>query len=111
MTEPENFAEVDDEPINYMNIEEFRSEGYLTEVNRRVLHPLGLALEVDVNDAGEWVLSGVWDYRDDPEGIRYEGPALEAASENASHIAQIEQQRRPVREATLGYFIQDVEPE
>ena len=29
----------------YMPIKEFRERGYLQELNRRFLHPLGLALE------------------------------------------------------------------
>lgn len=32
--------------IRYMDIEEFRDFGFLQEVNRQVLHPAGLALEV-----------------------------------------------------------------
>ncbi len=33
-----------------INIKEFREFGYLQEVNRRFLHPLGLALEVVIDD-------------------------------------------------------------
>lgn len=39
--------------INKMNIKEFREKGYLQEVNRQFLHPLGLALEIEINDEGE----------------------------------------------------------
>lgn len=38
--------------INYMNVKDFREEGYLQEVNRRVLHPLGLAIEAQWSDDG-----------------------------------------------------------
>lgn len=59
--------------IKYMSIKEFREKGYLQELNRRFLHPLGLALEVIVDDkTGEERLGGIWDYRDDPEGIYYD---------------------------------------
>lgn len=34
-------------------------------------HPLGLALEV-IMDSVEETISGVWDYRDDPNGIIYD---------------------------------------
>lgn len=61
------------EPIKYMPISEFRELGFLQEVNRLVLHPAGLALEITVDDFGNEYISGVWDYRDDPEGIVY-GP-------------------------------------
>jgi len=47
--------------------------GLLFEINRQILNPLGLALEVDVitdkTGAVETVFGKVWDYRDDPEGI------------------------------------------
>lgn len=58
--------------IKYMDIKEFQSEGYLQEVNRRFFHPLGLALEILIEEDGEFRLGGIWDYREDPEGIYYE---------------------------------------
>lgn len=59
--------------IKRMNIREFRESGYLQEVNRRFLHLLGLALEVTIDeDNGEEYISGVWDYREDKEGIYYD---------------------------------------
>ena len=57
---------------NRMDIREFWEAGYLQEANRRFFHPLGLALEVEVDDeTGEFRLGGVWDYRDDPEGVLF----------------------------------------
>jgi hypothetical protein len=54
---------------------EFRERGYLQEVNRRFLHPLGLALaarvHVDEGEPGEHFF--VIDSRDDPEGFVF-GP-------------------------------------
>ena len=56
--------------VKRVDIEEFREKGFLQEVNRKFFHPLGLALEVIVNDeTGEELLGGVWDYSDDPEGM------------------------------------------
>lgn len=57
--------------IKRMDIKEFREIGYLQEINRLFLHPLGLALEVVVNEDGSERLGGIWDYRDDPEGIYF----------------------------------------
>lgn len=56
-----------------IDIKEFRKKGYLQELNRRFLHPLGLALEVivETGENGKEVLGGVWDYRDDPEGMHF----------------------------------------
>ena len=53
----------------YMDAREFRDAGFLQEANRLFFHPLGLALEVVVDDDGTERFSGVWDYRDDPEGV------------------------------------------
>ena len=58
--------------IKYIDIKEFREKGYLQEINRQFLHPLGLALEIKINDDGGEVLGGVWDYREDEEGIYYD---------------------------------------
>lgn len=58
--------------IKKISIKEFRKSGYLQELNRRFLHPLGLALEVFIDDDGNESLSGIWDYREDKEGIIYD---------------------------------------
>jgi molecular chaperone GrpE len=58
--------------VKKINIKEFREMGYLQELNRRFLHPLGLAMEISINENGDEELSGVWDYRDDSEGIYYD---------------------------------------
>ena len=57
--------------IQTINIEEFRTKGYLQELNRQFLHPLGLALEISIDENGEETLGNIWDYRDDLEGIYY----------------------------------------
>lgn len=83
-----------------IDIAEFREIGFLQEVNRLFFHPHGLALEIVTEEeceacgghgrpaprsAGEQTppcevchgtgqverLGGVWDYRDDPEGVMF----------------------------------------
>ena len=61
------------EEIKRMDIKEFRQLGFLQEVIRRFLHPLGLALEVVIKEDGSEELGGVWDNRDDKEGMFF-GP-------------------------------------
>lgn len=58
--------------IKYIDIKEFREQGYLQELNRQFLHPLGLALEVVIDDDGTERLGGIWDYREEDEGIYYD---------------------------------------
>ena len=60
------------ENIKKISIKEFREKGYLQELNRMFLHPLGLALEVIIDKNGEESLGGIWDYREDGEGIVYD---------------------------------------
>jgi hypothetical protein len=93
--------------VKRIDLSEFRDEGYLQELNRQFLHPLGLALEVLVDVDGRVLgFSGVWDCRDDPEGIIYaEGLPN---SDKASRIAQLERARKPERHERLGYWIQPV---
>ena len=55
-----------------MSVEEFRSLGFLQEVNRQFLHPRGLALEVIIDDKGKESFGEVRDSRNDPEGIYYD---------------------------------------
>lgn len=52
-----------------MDINEFRDFGFLQEVNRKFFHPLGLALEIIIEEDGSAKMGGVWDYREDPEGM------------------------------------------
>jgi hypothetical protein len=46
--------------------------GFLQELNRRFLHPCGLALSVEVHEDGTETFDSIFDFRDDPEGILFE---------------------------------------
>lgn len=91
--------------VKRMDIKEFRAFGYLQEVNRRFFHPLGLALEVIVDDEdGSERLGGVWDYRDDPEGILFcEG---EIDARKIANVAGEEAARFEGRVAAAGWWMQ-----
>lgn len=58
--------------MNKLSVEEFKEQGYLQELNRRFLHPLGLALEVLIDKSGELQLNKIWDCREHPEGIYFD---------------------------------------
>lgn len=92
--------------VKRISIKEFREQGYLLEINRRFLHPLGLALEIIIDDkTQEMRLGGVWDSRDDPEGFLYD-ELDDEDRQRAENIRRIENERRPAREQALGYWIQ-----
>lgn len=91
-----------------MSVAEFRRLGYLQEVNRVLLHPLGLALEVTVDPDGTERISGIWDSRDDPEGITYANEITTPGefAERAQRIGSEWSERANARVAALGYHIQ-----
>lgn len=82
--------------IKRIDIKEFRDLGYLQEVNRQFFHPLGLALEIVIEDCHHpgveegsfpadrcslcdedgktYRLGGLWDSREDPEGFLFGEP-------------------------------------
>ena len=94
-----------------MTVDEFLKLGYLQEVNRRFLHPLGLALSVEVETDENGSMTAVafgeiWDERDDLEGIVYRGSDLRPKAEA---IDAEWARRQPPREARLGYMVQPVD--
>lgn len=89
--------------IKHIDIKEFVEKGYLQEVNRRFFHLLGLALEVFIDDEGNYTLGGVWDYREDPEGIVF-GDDI-----NTDKVLAVQtelEEKIEHRQKTFGWFIQ-----
>ena len=101
------------ENIKRMDIKEFRELGYLQELNRTFLHPLGLALEVSQeSDGREWI-SGVWDYREDEEGIYYDitnsnEERIDRFSKNEDFINNEFKNRIIKRKLKLGFGIEPI---
>lgn len=91
--------------IKRIDPKEFQEVGYLQEVNRQFLHPLGMALEVIVdNETGEVSLGGIWDYRDDPEGMCFADGMIEP--EKVARVKCQWHEKEKVRKERLGYIIQ-----
>lgn len=92
--------------IKRMDIKEFRESGLLAELNRAFLHPLGLALEVIVDEeTGEEKLGGIWDYRDDPEGMLYDKKHF--PTEKIMKAQEFIREKYAQRLRTLGFVWQD----
>lgn len=98
--------------------QEFREQGYLRELNRQFLHPLGMALEVigpteeevaGGNDFPEF-FGGVWDYREDPEGMAFDESMLATpqALEQARAVRALRAAKVATRLAKLGFDVQPV---
>lgn len=90
--------------IKRMDIAEFVELGFLQEVNRQFFHPLGLALEVQLDESGTPVrFGGVWDYRDDPEGIVFDG---EVDPEKAARVERLQIEAAARRHKLFGFCVQ-----
>lgn len=93
--------------MKYMDINEFADSGLLFHINRTVLHPLGLALEITVEDDGSARLSGIWDCRDDPEGIAYDEDLLkECMAKYRKYMSERGEHSLASREQRLGFTVQ-----
>lgn len=90
--------------VKYISIKEFVEAGYLQEVNRRFLHPLGLALEVMEFEDGSCELGGVWDHRDDPEGMMFAPGVIDPVK--VDRVAGEWHEKAHVREVDYGFIIQ-----
>jgi len=92
-----------------MSVEDFQRLGYLQEVNRQFLHPLGLALEVTTGGGEPSRLSGIWDCRDEPDGLIFEESELgEAERTLANRIEEEGKVKATHRLASLGYIVQPI---
>jgi hypothetical protein len=93
--------------IKRIPIKEFRELGFIQEINRQLLHPCGLALEVMLDkETGEETLGGVWDYREDPEGISYQDGVL--SPEKSRLVDHLFMSKADYRRENLGFIIQPV---
>jgi hypothetical protein len=92
-----------------MDAAEFRRLGYLQELNRRFLHPLGLALEVDIADDGTETIGGIMDCRADPEGVRYQSKESAGFVARCAAIDAEYLDRRTARAEALGYWVQPID--
>jgi hypothetical protein len=90
--------------LKRMDIAEFRNEGYLQEVNRQFFHPLGLDLVTNITEDGIESLGGIWDHRDDPEGVFYEDADLDITK--AERIRNFMRTRMRPRLEAVGYWFQ-----
>lgn len=91
--------------VKSLDIKEFVEKGYLHEANRQFFHPLGLALEVMIDDDGKYSLNSIWDNREDPEGI-----ILAKTTRSKAELVMKEQEdRSAARMAALGYNIQPLD--
>ncbi len=94
------------EKIKRIDIKEFREMGLLQEINRQFLHPLGLALEVIIDEETEIEsLGGIWDYREDDEGMTFGDGMINP--EKVKNIKEFTKRQHKKRKETIGFIIQE----
>lgn len=93
--------------MKYLSAEELIESGYLQEVNRCFLHPLGLALEVALPEYGLRMQEGrlrMQDHRSDLEGVIFDEGLIDRAK--TQNISDEKAHRSDVRQKALGFSIQ-----
>lgn len=85
--------------------------GLLFEINRKILHPLGLTLEIvartTVNDRTRLDLI-LWDYRKDPEGVLFSQDAFSLGrGKYQKYLDETGMEILISREEKLGFLIQE----
>ena len=88
--------------MKFMSGKTFRERGYLGEVNRAFLHPLGLALTVD----GETGRIQVWDSQDDPEGIVFTPEQMTRLAPLSRKVKREAADRLLARRKLTGFVVQ-----
>lgn len=88
-----------------MTVREFYKTGFVQEINRRLLHPCGIALTLCSDERGhEWL--GILDCRDEPEGLYYQEEELSRAK--ASAVFDLFNSKLAHRREVFGHIIQPV---
>jgi len=100
--------------IKKMDINEFVEKGYLQELNRQFLHPLGLALEIETDHKTNTTrISGIWDCRSEQDGIIFDyqnasSDRIERAKFKKDYVENEMKNRLKVRKELLGFEIEPI---
>jgi hypothetical protein len=82
--------------------------GLLFKINHEILHPYGLALELEIGERD--FTFGIWDYQNDPEGILYSEKLLkEGAIKLKKYEDETGSKRKITRIRILGFEVQPLE--
>lgn len=93
--------------MQYLDIKVFVNLGILQELNRCFLHPMGLALVVKMDDDGDYTLDGIWDARDDPDGIMFSNE-LQLKQSSADYVSKMVNDKLAARVKLCGASIQPI---
>lgn len=96
--------------MKQITAKEFRELGLIQEINRLFLHPMGLALEIKIDEYGNEEFGGVWDYRDDPEGMIFDEKTIntQEAQDKAIKVEILFESKKEARIKSFGWHIQPI---
>ena len=83
-----------------VSIEDLRADGVLLEVNRRVLHPVGMSLTLETMDGPLQI------HRQGTAAVSHYDPDMPGLAEKAAAFRAIEAAEHQARFSSLGYLIQ-----
>ena len=84
--------------------------GLLFTINHQILSPFGLVLAINLGDnqeEDEMSIDGIWDYRDNPEGIIFDNETFIVGSEKfQKFMDEFGEEKLQKRHDVLGYIHQ-----
>lgn len=96
--------------VRELPVRRFRELGLVHEINRLILHPIGMSMSVNIDPTtNEESFGPVWDCLDDPEGIYFGDDYLDGRK--AERVALLIELRGVARMQALGYVVQPVPAE
>lgn len=90
-------------PNGTMSVKEFVDSGLLQEINRRILHPIGIALCCMEHDDGTVRFHSIWDGREDPDGIIFESIDVD----KIKNVDTMLEKKRASRTLKFGWHVQE----
>ena len=89
-----------------MTWDEFHKQGYLQEMNRQFLHPLGLSFALKVEDDVR-SFHTIFDHRDSQENLIFKPGLLDTKLK--AKVEREQEERGQVRLTRMGFIIQPIE--
>lgn len=87
-----------------MEVKEFVDLGLLQEINRLLLHPMGLALSVMVEEDGSAAFHKIIDVRDNPEGTIFGDKVIDV--KKVQKVNEMLEAKKDDRIQRFGWHIQ-----
>ena len=91
-----------------ISLDEFHKKGYLQEINRQFLHPLGLSLAFKFGADGTRKFHAIYDHRDSNELLVFQNELLD--TKKKAFVEREQEARGQNRISNLGFIQQPIEP-